>query len=98
MPQGITLPGAAIAKDKNMSDLDKIMADLKQQRDELRLQIHLASKEAKEEWNELEEKMESFSKKTRLKETGSGVGKALGQLGHELKLGYDRVRKGIKQK
>lgn len=80
-----------------MNDMNKIMADLKRQRDELRLQMHLASKEAKDEWEELEEKMEDFSTKMKLKETGSGVGKALGQLGHELKLGYDRVRKGIKQ-
>ena len=79
-----------------MSDFKKILADLKQQRDELRLQLHLASQEAKEEWNELEEKMEQFSAKVKLKETGEGVGKALGQLGHELKLGYERVRKGIK--
>lgn len=81
-----------------MSDFDKVMADLKRQRDELRLQINLGTKEAKEEWNELEEKMEKFSSKIKLKETGSGVSKALGELGHELKLGYDRVRKGLKKK
>lgn len=79
-----------------MSDFDKIMADLRRQRDELRLQINLGSKEAKEEWNELEEKMEKLSAKVKLRETGSGVGKALGQLGQELKLGYQRIREGMK--
>ncbi len=79
-----------------MSDFDKILADLKRQRDELRLQMNLASKEAKEEWNELEEKMEKFSTKMKLRETGSGVGKALGQLGQELKMGYSRIRQGLK--
>ena len=44
-----------------MSDFDDIIEELKQKRDELRLQVHLASKEIKEEWDELEKKMEDFS-------------------------------------
>lgn len=79
-----------------MSDLDDIFEDLKQKRDELRLQMHLASKEAKDEWDGLEEKMDEFSEKAKLDETGQGVGKALGQLGHEIKLGYERLWKAVK--
>jgi hypothetical protein len=79
-----------------MTDLDDIFEDLKQKRDELRLQMHLASKEAKDEWDELEEKMDEFSEKAKLDETGQGVGKALGQLGHEIKLGYERLWKAVK--
>lgn len=86
-----------------MSDFDKLLQELKQKRDELRLQMHLASKEAKEEWEELEEKMEDFSAKAKkfsknagLKETGEGLGEALGKVGHELKLGYERLRKAMK--
>jgi len=79
-----------------MSDLDDIFEDLKRKRDELRLQMHLASKEAKDEWDELEEKMEEFSEKAKLDETGQGVGKALGQLGHEIKLGYERLWTAVK--
>ena len=87
-----------------MSEFDDLIADLRQKRDELRVKINLASKEVKDEWEELEEKMEEFSDKTkqfaddaRLKETGEGLGKALGQLGHEIKLGYDRIRTAIKE-
>ena len=80
-----------------MSEFDDILAELKQKRDELRLQMHLASKEISEEWDELEEKMERFATSARLEETGEGVGKALGQLGNELKLGYDRIWKAIKE-
>ncbi len=90
-----------------MSEIDQkfeeMLEDLKQKRDEIRVQLHLASKEVKEEWEELEEKMEEFSGKAKqfasdakLKETGSGLGDALGKLGHELKLGYERVRDAIK--
>ena len=86
-----------------MTDLDDIIEDLKQKRDELRVQIHLASKEAKDECEELEEKMEDFSGKARqfaddamLKETGEGIGDALSQLGSELKRGYDRIREALR--
>lgn len=80
-----------------MSEFDDILAELKQKRDELRLQMHLASREIAEEWDELEEKMENFTAEARLGETGEGVSKALGQLGNELKLGYERIRNAIKE-
>ncbi len=57
--------------------------------DELRLQMHLASKEIKDEWEDLEEKMEDFAGKAKkfsddakLKETGTGIGEALGKSRH----------------
>lgn len=79
-----------------MSDFDDLMDDLKQKRDELRVQMNLASKELRDEWEELEEKMEDFTSKARLGETGEGVGKALGELGRELKIGYERLWKAVK--
>ena len=82
-----------------MADIDDIIEELKQKRDAARVQIHLASKEIKEEWEELEEKMEDFSGKAKqfaddaeLKKTGEGIGDALSQLGGELKRGYERIR------
>lgn len=79
-----------------MSDFDDLTEELKQMRDELRLQMNLASMELKEEWGELEEKMDEFVGEAKLGETGEGVSKALGQLGQEIKLGYDRLRKAVK--
>ena len=85
-----------------MSDFDDMIEELKQKRDELRLQIHLASKEVKDEWDDLEEKMEDFSGKAKqfandaeLKKTGEGIGDALSQLGSELKRGYDRIKEAL---
>ena len=85
-----------------MADFDELLQDLKQKRDELRVQMHLASKEAQEEWEELEEKMDDFSSKARqfsrdakLKETGEGLVEAVSKLGHELKLGYERLKKAV---
>jgi len=85
-----------------MTDFDELLEELKQKRDELRLQMHLASKEIKDEWEDLEEKMEDFSGRAKkfaddakLKETGSGIGEALGKLGGELKHGYERIRDAL---
>jgi len=87
-----------------MSDLDDIVEDLKQKRDEVRVQINLASREIKDEWKDLEEKMDKFSGKisqfagdAQLKETGEGLGQALGEVGKELKRGYERIRDAIKE-
>ena len=80
-----------------MSDFDDLIADLKQKRDELRVQIHLASKEAQDEWEELEDKMQDFMSRADLARTGEGIGGALGNLGNELKLGYQRIRDAIKE-
>lgn len=79
-----------------MSDVDDLIEELKQKRDELRVQINLASREVKDEWDELEEKMQDFAEKAAISDTGEGLGKALGQVGQELKLGYERVRAAIK--
>lgn len=87
-----------------MADFDDLLEELRQKRDELRVQLHLASKEAKDEWQELEEKMDEFSSKAKqfageagLRETGQGLGNALGQLGNEIRLGYERIRKAIRE-
>ena len=86
-----------------MADLDDIIEELKQKRDELRVQMHLASKELKEEWDELEDKMQELSGKAKqfaddagIQETGEGLGDALKKLGHEIKLGYERIRDALK--
>ena len=87
-----------------MPDFDDLVEELKQKRDELRVQMNLASKEMRDEWDELEGKLEEFTDAAKqlaadadLKATGEGVGKALSQLGDELKLGYERIWKALKE-
>ena len=86
-----------------MDDFGEMLEELKQKRDELRVQMNLASKELKDEWDELEEKMEEFTSKAKsfaddaqIKETGSGIAGAVGDLGKEIKLGYERLWKAVK--
>lgn len=86
-----------------MDEFNKLISELKQKRDELRVHMNLASRELKDEWDELEEKMDELGDKVKnfadeadIKETGSGIADAVGQLGKEIKLGYERLWKALK--
>ncbi len=79
-----------------MSEYDRIVEQLKQKRDELKLQMHLAGKDANDEWQDLEKKMKRFVEKAELQRSGDGVGDALQSLGRELKDGYERMRRALK--
>ena len=87
-----------------MIDFDDLVEELQQKRDELRVQMNLASREMKDEWDELEEKLGELTARAKqvaaeanIRETGEGVGKALSQLGDEIKLGYARIWKALKE-
>ena len=79
-----------------MSEYDRILEQLKQKRDEIKLQMHLASKEVSDDWQGLERKMKHFAEKAELQRSGEGVGDAMRLLGRELKDGYERVRRALK--
>jgi hypothetical protein len=69
--------------------------ELKQKRDELRLQLHLASMEAREEWDELTNEWDKFLSKAEFDKSTEEVGEAARQLGLRLKDAFDRMRKGL---
>ena len=88
-----------------MSDLgdklDDLVAALKTERDELRVQLHLLKAEAKEEWEEMEEHWEHLE--GRLKkvgesaaESGEDIAAAGKQLAEEIGSAYKRIRKSLK--
>ena len=77
------------------TDLDKLMAELKQKRDQLAVQIHLGSKEAQHQWEELEDQWNEFTGKARLEESAEDIGAAASGLGDELAKGYERLKKAL---
>ena len=79
-----------------MSDFDDLIDDLKQKRDELRVQINLASREIKDEWEDLEKRSKDFMERAEISRTGDEIGDALADLGEELKKGYQRIRNAMK--
>ncbi|MED5419814.1 MAG: hypothetical protein VYD01_00010, partial [Pseudomonadota bacterium] len=64
-----------------MAEIDDMILELRQKRDELRVKVHLASKEAQEELEGLEKKMDhlacgarKLAEDAKLNETGKGIG------------------------
>lgn len=85
---------------ENKSSLDKLVSELKQQRDELKLQMHLASMDAKDEYDRLSGKYEELSEQYEpvsdaVGETAENLLSALSLAAGELKVGFQRVRKAM---
>ncbi len=80
--------------------LEELINRLKQQRDELSLQIHLGKAEAKEEWNRITARLDELLReyeplKGALNETKDNVVKAMKSVSDELWAGFQRIRKSL---
>ncbi len=80
------------------SKLQSLLQRLETERDELKLKVGLAKLEAREEWQEVEAKMERLrGRMKRLRDEAEDatddVGDALEQVGKEIRDGFNRIRK-----
>jgi hypothetical protein len=84
---------------------ESVFSFLKRQRDELKLQMHLGSKEARDQWEKLEEKWHEFEQRgepltSATKEAVGTVGEqakkvtgaAMDLAAREIKSGYQKLR------
>lgn len=83
--------------------LQKLMSDLKRQRDELALQIHLGEMDAKEEFKRLSGRIDELSRqyepvKDAVGETSENVFSALKLAAEEVQHGLGRVWKAVRGK
>ena len=74
---------------------------LRMQRDELKVQMHLASMELRDEWDKLEHKWAHYSDRTRelkkaMEPTMEDVHCSLAMLGDELSEGYQKIKNALK--
>jgi BMFP domain-containing protein YqiC len=81
-------------------DVQNLLDRLKQQRDELNVQMHLAAAEVRDEWAELEKKWSHFESRARhlgsaTADAAQDVGSATKALGEELVAAYNRIRKSL---
>ena len=79
---------------------EKILKELKVERDDLKVQLHLLNMDAKEEWNELENKYETLKAKASIvadaaEDSAGEVIEALKLVGEELREGYKRIRRSM---
>jgi len=80
--------------------IEALLSDLQQQRDELRVQMHLAQAEAKEEWEEIEQKWRSVESRLEAlrkeaSDSAGDIGAALGLVGEEIEKAYKRLRERL---
>ncbi len=80
--------------------LEKVLKELKTERDDLKVQLHLLNMDAKEEWNELENKYENFKAKASIvaeatEDSAGEVVEALKLVGEELHEGYKRIKRSM---
>ncbi|WP_299643052.1 hypothetical protein [uncultured Ruegeria sp.] len=78
-----------------MAEISKMLQDLQQRRDELKLQLHLASKEAEDEWEDLMGEWDKFLSRSQFEKTAEEVGEAARELGLKMKSTYDRMKKQL---
>ncbi len=76
----------------------KLIENLKQQRDELRLKVHLATADARDEWAKAEQQWEHLRAKMSqvggaLSDTTKDVWAAIKLVAEEIEHGYARIRK-----
>ena len=80
--------------------LAELISSLKQQRDELALQIHLGKEEAKDEWEKVTAKLDELTKdyeplKDAVEDTAGNVFEALKLVAGEIEEGFHRIRKTL---
>lgn len=85
---------------EDKSFMTELIGDLKQQRDELRLKIHLGGEELREELDKLDDKLSQLNHrfepvKEAVGETAEDVWESLKLVGGELKDGFNRIRKAL---
>ena len=85
---------------KPVHDLESLIEGLVQQRDELLLQMRLAGAEVRDEWIEVERKLERLRSqaqavRTEAKDVSQDIYAAVTLLADEIKSGYDRIRKRL---
>ncbi len=84
------------------SAVEALIKALKQERDELKLKMHLASMDAKSEYDRLSAKIDELNGQyepvsSAVGETADNVFAALKLAGEEMKSGFHRVRKAIRE-
>jgi hypothetical protein len=86
---------------ESIHDLDAMIASLKQQRDTIKLRIHLAKADLREEWDDLEKQWEHLQVKANAlgreaQAASREVFAAAKLLAEEIRRGYERVRKQLR--
>ncbi|MFH1299504.1 MAG: hypothetical protein ABIK07_00485 [Planctomycetota bacterium] len=84
----------------NRNRLEELIGALEQQRDEIALKIHLGKQEAKDEWEQVTDKLDQLKDnykptKDAVKESAGSVVDAMLNVGKEIQESFHRIRKSL---
>ena len=74
---------------------DGLVQKLKQTRDELALKIHLGSKDAQDEWAELEQKLDNFVREAKLESSAEAISTSAKATADEIAKAYEHLKKAL---
>jgi hypothetical protein len=85
---------------ESLHDIEALIEGLKQQRDAIKVQLHLGKAEVLQEWEELEKKLEHLRAKAAVvgaetQAASRDVFEAVKLLADEIGRGYERIRKRL---
>ncbi|NTW98505.1 MAG: hypothetical protein HGB35_00930 [Geobacteraceae bacterium] len=80
--------------------IDNLVSFIETQRDELKVKMHLAKADVKDEWQKVEKKWDELSIKIgKIKdeavESSKDIEEAAEKLADEIKIGYERLKKQV---
>ena len=86
--------------DEQKSRLQELLSRLEEEGDELKLKLGLAKLEARDDWEDIQKKLERLRGRMKVVQDEAGestgdVGAALEVLGEEIKTAFDRIRKAL---
>lgn len=89
-----------MTKQEKSASVSKLIHDLKRERDELQVHVHLGSLEAKKQWQILSDKLNAMSQrytplKDAVEETAEDVWDSLKLVGSEIWDGFKRIRESL---
>ena len=90
-------------EEDKQTTFERIVEELTEKRDELRLQMHLGTMEAKEQLSKLEDKYYEFRDKygpsrESINEATEETWETIKNVGNELRNGFERIRKSFDSK
>ncbi len=86
--------------DNQRKSLQELLRKLRQERDELALQMHLGKEDLKDEWDAIQHKLDQLGHRLEpvnkaVTETSEDVWESLKLVGDEIKEGFRRIRKAL---
>ncbi len=74
-----------------MSKFSSLIGEIKQKRDEMRVQVELGSMELRDEWKALEARLADLDAKAAM----DGAGEAIDGIGEEIRERYEKIKKAL---